>query len=169
MQENTQTALRTEMTRPTSGSDEDGYIYTFEIIGKVHHVQRPLPSLMFRDVDNPKNKEFIQLKVGRATHLNKRISEWSRQCSSKEQILRGWWPGNIEDPKKRVMTGTVEPGDRGKFCHRLERLIHLELADVAQNAPYLQVGFPNVKTETKDPPSKDAPKKCDDCESYSAF
>lgn len=39
------------------------------------------------------------------------------------------------------MKGRVKAGGRGVWCHRLERLIHLELADLAVHTPYLQPGW----------------------------
>ena len=38
----------------------------------------------------------------------------------------------------------VFPGEPFPFVHRLERLVHLELADLADNAPYLLPSFPNI-------------------------
>ena len=65
------------MEKSRTLSDEPGYIYTFEI----------------RDPNSPST---IKLKVGRAVNLNKRIDQWGKQCSSKEQVLRGWYPGIVE-------------------------------------------------------------------------
>jgi hypothetical protein len=45
------------------------------------------------------------------------------------------------------MKGT-EPGPH---CHRLERLVHLELADLAKNAPYLRPGWEPGKPDPEDP------------------
>ena len=109
---------------------------------------------------DPDNDDCTPIKVGRATTLNKRMEQWGKQCSSKEQVLRGWWPGGVKS-NTRVLKGTVEPGVKGKFCHRLERLIHLELADIAQNAQYLDPDFPDVIVEDKD--LKKSAVKCADC------
>lgn len=113
----------------------------------------------------------------------KRIDQWGKQCGSKEQVLRGWWPGTVEDedgdPAANVslMKGRVKAGDKGPLCHRLERLVHLELADLAANAPYLDPDYPNniskkdvssSGTPSKKPPASPAAKKllekpCADC------
>jgi len=120
------------MEKPRSQADVPGYIYTFEI----------------RDPNIPKK---VHLKVGRAVNLVKRIDQWGKQCGSKEQILRGWWPGTVEDDdgdaagNVSLMKGRVKAGDKGPLCHRLERLVHLELADLAVNAPYLDPNFPKSK------------------------
>lgn len=48
--------------------------------------------------------------------------------------MRGWWP---EMPLESNLTPDIKPGDKSLFIHRLERLVQLELADLAVNAPYL--------------------------------
>ncbi|KAJ4483659.1 hypothetical protein J3R30DRAFT_3655895 [Lentinula aciculospora] len=128
----TQVALRVEMEKPRSQSDVEGYIYTFEI----------------RDSNDP-SPPTISLKVGRAVNVVKRLNQWGKQCGSKEQVLRGWYPGEVDTDSEEandtvgqsLMKGRVKAGGRGVWCHRLERLIHLELADLAVHAPYLQPGW----------------------------
>lgn len=161
------------MEKPRSQADVPGYIYTFEI----------------RD---PKTPSKVHLKVGRAVNLVKRIDQWGKQCGSKEQVLRGWWPGTVEDDDgggaNSLMKGRVKAGDKGPLCHRLERLVHLELADLAVNSPYLDPDFQTAKKKGKGKDKdKDAdadggtPKKkkailatrlidkpCADCRSFSA-
>lgn len=92
---------------------------------------------------------MIRLKVGRSVDLVKRLNEWQRECESKEQIVRGWWPGKIMDKnfETSLLKGRVQSGPRGKYCHKLERLVHLELADLVVHAPYLNKNFPNVSSE----------------------
>ncbi|KAK0210216.1 hypothetical protein DFS33DRAFT_1291476 [Desarmillaria ectypa] len=123
----TQVALRVEMEKARSQSDVEGYIYTFEI-------------------RNPDDSKTIQLKVGRAVNVVKRLNEWGKQCGSKEQVLRGFYPGSVGDggDETSLMKGRVilpEGGNEDVWCHRLERLIHLELADLAMNVAYLQPGW----------------------------
>jgi hypothetical protein len=109
----------------------------------------------------------VHLKVGRATNLNRRMDQWSRQCGSKEQVLRGHWPDGL-DGDQPTMRGLIEAGSKGKWCHRLERLVHIELADLATHAPYHEARYP-----TCDPPSGSATRKggkmdikrCPDCTS----
>ncbi|KAL0580442.1 hypothetical protein V5O48_001595 [Marasmius crinis-equi] len=124
----TQVALRVEMEKPRSSSDVEGYIYTFEI----------------RDP----NSKTIKLKVGRTVNVVKRLNQWGKQCGSKEQVLRGWYPGTVDpdsdeddDAGQSLMKGRVKAGEQGTWCHRLERLVHLELADLAMNQAYLQKGW----------------------------
>ena len=93
------------MEKSRTLSDEPGYIYTFEI----------------RDPNSPST---IKLKVGRAVNLNKRIDQWGKQCSSKEQVLRGWYPG------------IVEPDDSGTCREKLSSLWSLsKLTVIRQTIP----------------------------------
>lgn len=64
------------------------------------------------------------------------------------------------------MKGRVKPGDPGKYCYRLERLIHLELADLMQNKPYLISGFPNIDIVPDRNASPAEKRKCPDCECH---
>ena len=133
LHKSTQVALRVEMKKPHSRADVPGYIYTFEI----------------RDPETPSK---IQLKVGRAVNLAKRIDQWDKQCGSKEKVLRGWWPGTVEDDEGdgfSLMRGRVRGGIKGPHCHRLERLVHLELADLAANFQYLDPNYQTVIAKKK--------------------
>ncbi|KAF9265758.1 hypothetical protein L218DRAFT_897560 [Marasmius fiardii PR-910] len=127
----TQVALRVEMEKSRSSSDIEGYIYTFEI----------------RD---PTPQKTIKLKVGRTNNVVKRLNQWGKQCGSKEQVLRGWYPGTVDPDSddddddgigQSLMRGRVRAGGKGVWCHRLERLVHLELADLAVNEAYLKPGW----------------------------
>lgn len=109
----------------------------------------------------------IQLKVGRTVNVVKRIDEWSKQCGSKEQVLRGYWPSGLDDDGP-LMRGMVEPGPPGPRCYRLERLVHLELGDLSVNAQYLHKEFPKAAAlESNDSPRTERKKeKCPDCKSF---
>lgn len=167
------------MEKATSPADVPGYIYTFEIRGNViwyAFVSRIPVHGCIAFVD-PKRPNVIQLKVGRAVNLTKRLDQWDRQCGSKVQIPRGWWPGTVEDNDGTggsLLKGNIKAGDPGPFCHRVERLVHIELSDLSLHAPYLNPGWPN---STSDPPSgaggTHSSKKttikettCRDCECY---
>ncbi|KAI0059105.1 hypothetical protein BV25DRAFT_1829432 [Artomyces pyxidatus] len=135
------------MQKAKSESDVDGYIYTFEI----------------RD---PDNKDVVHLKVGRATNLTRRMDQWGKQCGSKEQILRGFWPGGVHDQDATLMKGLVQAGPKGRYCHRVERLVHIELADLAANTPYLDADYPNTVNDGGQPKhgaTKTDIKLCPDC------
>ncbi|KAF9244259.1 hypothetical protein BU15DRAFT_42400 [Melanogaster broomeanus] len=134
LQADTQTRLRLQMEKLPTSADEPGYIYAFEI----------------RDSKRP---NVIQIKVGRASVLNKRLHQWSKACGSQEQILRGWWPRTVEsdDPDASLVTGNIEPGRSGLFSHHVERLVHLELADLSVHAPYLEPGWPHLDKSDESP------------------
>ncbi|KAJ6500548.1 hypothetical protein C8R45DRAFT_73054 [Mycena sanguinolenta] len=125
----TQVALRVEMEKTRSAKDTEGYIYTFEL----------------RDPDSSQ----IRLKTGRTTHLVRRLDQWTKQCSSKELVLRGWFPGGVDPdtglPATSLMKGRVDAGSKGPACHRLERLIHLELADLVAEGQYLKPDWKSFK------------------------
>ncbi|KAI0654783.1 hypothetical protein C8Q70DRAFT_1025302 [Cubamyces menziesii] len=128
LQESTKNVLREEMQKEASAADTPGYIYAYEI----------------EDKDDP---SVVHIKVGRAVKLNKRLGEWDDQCQSKETHLRGYWPMSEDAESNGMMRGRVQVGPPGPYCHRVERLVHLELADLALNAPYLHPDFPNVKSD----------------------
>ncbi|KAG8970852.1 hypothetical protein FRC03_000069 [Tulasnella sp. 419] len=132
LQPDTKVLLRSEMEKPISAADEDGYIYCFEL----------------RD---PKTPHHVHLKVGRAVNLNKRIDQWTKSCESKEPILRGWFPGPDDEDLTQVslLKGVVKAGKKGKHCHRLERLIHLELADLSLHNAHLKLGFQAGKPSSR--------------------
>jgi Meiotically up-regulated gene 113 len=156
------------MQKARAASDVEGYIYTFEILGMGPFLTAESPSpacssnLCSSRVD-PTDKKIIHLKVGRATNLNRRMDQWGKQCGSKEQILRGFWPGGM-DKSGVPMKGLVHAGPKGPWCHRVERLVHIELADLVEHAPYLERGYPNVgaNKEVKKGGKRDA-KRCPDC------
>ncbi|KAI0781356.1 hypothetical protein BD413DRAFT_463208 [Trametes elegans] len=126
LQESTRTLLRDVMQREASTADEPGYIYAYEI-------------------EDDSHPDVVHIKVGRAVKLTKRLAEWDKQCQSKETHLRGFWPMSRDAELNGMMRSRVQVGDPGPYCHRVERLVHIELADLALNAPYLDPDFPNVK------------------------
>ncbi|KAG9083882.1 hypothetical protein FS749_005668 [Ceratobasidium sp. UAMH 11750] len=163
LQPDTQAALRAEMEKPASLADKPGYIYAYEI-------------------RNPNTPKEVHIKVGRAINLVKRLDEWGKQCVSREVILRGWWPGTVEDNDQdnndsvngsvSLLKGKIKPGEPGKYCHRLERLIHLELSDVALNSAHLGAAFtksgkgkvaPTSIAATSSKTTKIVKKPCPDC------
>lgn len=63
------------------------------------------------------------------------------------------------------MKGLVQAGPKGPWCHRVERLVHIELSDLVEHTPYLEDGYPNVsasKEVGKKGGKKDV-KRCPDC------
>lgn len=103
----------------------------------------------------------MDIKVGRAINLVTRLNQWARQCTSKEVILRGCWPESVAQDDRTngtsLVRGVINAGEKSPWCHRLERLIHLELADLAVHAPYLEPGFPNANAKAEVSSSSSAP------------
>ncbi|CAA7257378.1 unnamed protein product [Cyclocybe aegerita] len=117
----TQASLRVLMEKKGASSDSDGYIYTFEI-------------------REPREKNIIKLKIGRTANVAKRLSEWDRQCHSQEHVLRGCYPDSGEE-EAGLMRGSLKPGATVPWCHRLEKLVHTELDDLASTGAYLNHGW----------------------------
>lgn len=86
-------------------------------------------------------------------------------------MLRGYWPSGLHDDDGPLMRGRVQAGEPGRCCHRVERLVHLELGDLSENAQYLHKDFPR---KSSGPASKSAVRnarkkvQCPDCK-YSTF
>ncbi|KAH7340677.1 hypothetical protein B0J17DRAFT_568390 [Rhizoctonia solani] len=155
LQSATQAALRAEMEKYVSDSDEAGYVYAYEI----------------RD---PKPLNEFHIKVGRSVNIAERFNSWGKQCGSKETALRGWWPHGIKDGdaanSSSLLTGRINPGEKGKYCHRTERLIHLELRDIALNSTHLTPRFQAIALGERQSKRGKAPvqtglpsKPCPDC------
>jgi len=116
--------------------------------------------------------DHVHLKVGRAVNLTKRLDQWAKQCGTKERehIIRGWWPGTVEDSGDVVvgnshLKGKVVAGEKGAYCHRLERLIHLELGDLVLSQQYLDPAFPKVDAANVKKASVTTKQKCTECRS----
>jgi hypothetical protein len=110
------------------------------------------------------------MKVGRTVKLTQRIHQWSKQCGSKEQVLRGFWPspdgdGDDGDIGSSLLKGRVQAGPPGPCSHRLERLIHLELADLVANMPYQDSAWKDMGAgdEGSVSPPRNIKSKCPDC------
>ncbi|TFK88782.1 hypothetical protein K466DRAFT_488222 [Polyporus arcularius HHB13444] len=145
LQKETQDQLRKEMRTKHSVADVPGYIYAFEI-------------------DDTTRSDIVHIKVGRAVKLTKRLAEWDKQCQSKQTHLRGFWPTTKDADDGNLGRGRVQVGEPAPWCHKLERLIHLELADLAVNAPYLDPAYPNVKGSTGSSNDRSVTRSpCPDC------
>ncbi|KAG8892405.1 hypothetical protein FRB99_002731 [Tulasnella sp. 403] len=163
--ESTKGALRSEMVRPLSESEADGQMYCIKL----------------RDAKQP--PDVIQLKVGRTTNVNRRTDQWAKSCGSKTHILLGFYPEGNGD-NVGMLPGRITTDRKVKNTHKLERLILLELADLATYQPYLSEDFicnsddegKTVKNEGSEMPLKSktpqtrrsktqqpAQAPCDDC------
>ncbi|KAL5528975.1 hypothetical protein ACEPAG_4949 [Sanghuangporus baumii] len=138
LQWETQLVLRREMTKPVSESDEYGYVYAY----------------LIEDEDMP---FILRIKIGRTVDVQARLNTWKRVCGKTNLKLVGWYPGNIEDENLGANLSRknhFKPGERGKYCHRLERLVHIELADLVMHTPYLNTDLSSAITITGPPRSQ---------------
>lgn len=135
LDEHTAILLQTELSKPTSIADEPGYIYMFWITPNASPpASKIVESLL--DGDGPQSpmgspgidgKKTIMVKIGRATNVHRRLSSWSKQCGYNLSLLRFYPHASSTAPRSQ---GT--PDEQGirkvPFSHRVERLIHIELA-----------------------------------------
>lgn len=133
LQPETKVLLRKEMEKPYSDSEELGYVYAFEIHGAFSLVLVACRHLLTVQPTDKNDPSFVHIKVGRTVRLTRRLEQWSRQCSSKPQILRGFWPPSSQNATGSMLDlARLDVGLPGPSCHRLERLIHIELADLVK-------------------------------------
>ena len=196
--------LLTELSKPISAGDEEGYIYIFWLTPESRAAWKPtdadaeslldLPtstrprgtdrrSSAVKDellrahsvVERPgeatrgalpggAEKRKILLKIGRASNVHRRMSEWTRQCGYELSLIRvyPYVPSSQLSQGSPVPSPRASPGRDGAsypslappspayfsqrpqtqrsvsagtgvrkvpFSHRVERLVHLELAD----------------------------------------
>ena len=159
------------MTKAPSAADVPGYIYTFEIRGEPTASVSSDKKIQSYPTDES-DSDHIHLKVGRAVNLTKRLDQWDKQCGTKkrEHIIRGWWPGTVDNSGDAVTSGSllkgkVVAGEKGAYCHRLERLIHLELGDLVLSQQYLDPQFPKIDTANLKKTGVTAKQKCAECRS----
>ncbi|KAK2467006.1 hypothetical protein APHAL10511_001264 [Amanita phalloides] len=161
----TQAMLRAEMEKARSSNDVPGYIYTFEIRGDCILISQ---SYIENDKYAEPNSCTIKFKVGRATNHVRRLDQWGKQCGSKEQIRLGIYPNPDTDDSSNLR-GLQELDETRKaaWCHRLERLIHLELGDIIATKVYLDPTWPNASAPTTGSPLTDLAREdkqvCSDC------
>lgn len=89
----------------------------------------------------------MHFKVGRTSTINRRLAEHNHRCRSLRPVLLGYCPtpsATIEDepdaneasdsePAASLALSTIRPSTKVPYASVLERLVHLELADVAAN------------------------------------
>lgn len=144
-------ALLSELAKPISDADEPGYIYMFWVTPATTTRSGPPPADVARSLlPTPESRarrtsdaiqtargfstpadqsagSTIRLKIGRTSNVNRRLTEWSRQCSHDLTLIRyyPYSPGRPEGlPPADFQEGKVP------HVHRVERLTHLELGDL---------------------------------------
>ncbi|KIX10513.1 uncharacterized protein Z518_01596 [Rhinocladiella mackenziei CBS 650.93] len=153
----TTSLLLTELSRPISSADATGYIYIFWLTPE-SRVSKPddeaASSLLDDDDDddlgssqktnetltryasircpNPRSQaqahaqRTITLKIGRTANVHRRMTQWAKQCEQNITLIRYYpYPQHTNNA-----TGShLVPGRKVPHVHRVERLIHLELAE----------------------------------------
>ncbi|GAO50107.1 DUF1766-domain-containing protein [Saitoella complicata NRRL Y-17804] len=100
----TRRALLSELEKPISAREEPGYIYVFRL-------QSPIEAGF--------QGSRALYKIGRTTNLQRRLYQWSNQCSL-QPILVAYYPSPASSASSALKVS---------ISHRVERLIHIELAD----------------------------------------
>ncbi|KAI0020356.1 meiotically up-regulated gene 113-domain-containing protein [Xylariomycetidae sp. FL0641] len=133
----TASQLMAELAKPISQQDEPGYIYIFWLTPESKSTPKEAAQDLLKppaqrqrrnsDVINTyatqkgkggKKSKTILLKIGRASNVQRRLNEWTRQCGYDLSLIR-YYPyvseNNPTTPRKMP------------HSHKVERLIHLEL------------------------------------------
>lgn len=179
----TTSSVLTELAKPISSADEEGYIYMFWVTPPSTttrsdtgaSVPREIASSLLpgpsgsnnlrpptqprsvsdainaaRDINalttNPTSTTpgTIRLKIGRTSNVHRRMNEWTRQCSYDLTLIRYYpytpsssassSPARVPVSKQAGRSNGSDtiliPGRKVPHVHRVERLIHLELADI---------------------------------------
>lgn len=137
----TASQLMAELAKPISQQDEAGYIYIFWLTPESQPKAPPVDAA--RDLLAPpsrgpggrqrrtsdvlqsyatqkdKSSKTILLKIGRASNVQRRLNEWTRQCGYNISLIR-YYP--------YVSTNAPSTPRKMPHSHKVERLIHLELA-----------------------------------------
>ncbi|KAF7551119.1 hypothetical protein G7Z17_g5264 [Cylindrodendrum hubeiense] len=146
----TASALMTEVARPFVDSEEPGFIYMFWLtpvsdsappVDAARSLLTPpsppggtrsrRPSDVvsrFADQSSATKDKTMVLKIGRAANVQRRMNQWQRQCGYDIEMLRyyPYLPGASES------SGVVP--HMTPHCHRVERLVHIELAGLGLRA-----------------------------------
>lgn len=151
LQPDTRQRLRNAITRDISERFRiPGYVYALNVF-------------------DPEIEGKLSLKIGYSNDVKKRHAEWRNKCRSSIRDVRGWWPGTIieakDDDKMSIqeLIGNNRQGAKGPMAEHLERLVHIELNDLATHAPYLHPNFPDVHFSDIPRLPKADPKPCRDC------
>lgn len=175
----TTSLLLTELNKPISTADEEGYIYMFwltplnttrgapqspiprdiasSIIPPTSGDNNLRPPVQPRSVSdainaarninalssNPTSSApgTIRLKIGRTNNVHRRLNEWTRQCSHDLTLIRYYpYTSSTSSPspspprkghgRSVSADNSLLAGRKVPHVHRVERLIHLELADL---------------------------------------
>lgn len=154
--------LLAELAKPVSGHDEEGYIYMFWLTTMADASSAPTdPSALLTPspMPSPKHRRAssglrestvsaqyenitpgsanILLKIGRASNVQRRMNEWTRQCGYNLSLIRfyPYIPSSAHEStsprassQPQISPVPISPR-KVPHAHKVERLIHLELAE----------------------------------------
>lgn len=157
----TTSLLLAELAKPVSDHDEPGYIYMFWLTpetsptptqedtssllkppGPKHTSRntRMIDFLQEYSSSSSPSKPTILLKIGRASNVQRRMNQWSRQCNHNLSVLR-YYPylpssqpvspfssSSSSSPSSSSPSPSSRLPRKVPHAHKVERLIHLELA-----------------------------------------
>lgn len=148
--------LLSELSKPVSPHDDEGFIYIFWLTDStastpnLHAVSslltdplsstpkgrwqsdilRAQASHLQEDGTTVKQATLL-LKIGRASNVQRRMNEWTRQCGYNLSLIR-FYPhiySSSPHPNPGSPPGSLNGPAKVPHAHKVERLIHLELAD----------------------------------------
>ncbi len=139
----TTSLLLAELAKPLSPHDEEGFIYIFWLTDGTREPPdvETASSLIADDVGtaSPKTTSTTLLKIGRASNVQRRLNEWTRQCGHNLSLIRCYPYPARSIPRTATNSCAASPSRiipppassplKVPHAHRVERLIHLELAD----------------------------------------
>ena len=147
----TTSLLLAELAKPVSPHDEEGYIYMFWLTDDTiaaPDVQAASSLLASNTTNGGRKRDVLAqslnnknassksktmlLKIGRASNVQRRMNEWNRQCGYKLSLIRFYpYLPTSPLPSRPNTSPPASPSAPQKVphAHRVERLIHLELAE----------------------------------------
>ncbi|KAI5468082.1 meiotically up-regulated gene 113-domain-containing protein [Mariannaea sp. PMI_226] len=155
----TASALMTELSRPFVDSEEPGFIYMFWLTPLSASAAPPVEAArsllappsparggarsrrasdvisQFTDQSRAggaggggSKGKTMMLKIGRAQNVQRRMNQWQRQCGYDIEMLR-YYPYLSNASESSGVVPHMTP-----HCHRVERLIHIELAGMGMRS-----------------------------------
>ena len=148
--------LLAELAKQVSPHDEAGFIYMFWLTDASTSTPEPqaASSLLADNLPSTPNgrrksdllqahttggnsrsnsapKATILLKIGRASNVQRRMNEWTRQCGHNLSLIRFYPHIRSASSQAGLSTPPASPNAPSKvpYSHKVERLIHIELAD----------------------------------------
>lgn len=149
----TASLLLTELAKPISQLDDEGYIYMFWLTPESLPKEAPTRTAStllapptsphrpgrdrstsdvlksFSNATSATSNKTILLKIGRANNVQRRLNEWTRQCGYNLSLIRYYpYHGSSSPAASPSRSTTSVTPTKVPNVHKVERLIHLELS-----------------------------------------